>query len=68
MPDPESKKRWDAENVTMLSVKLFKNTDADIHEYMNRKLEQGIPRAALIKKALRYLMKAEQDENNYATD
>lgn len=51
MPDYESKKKWDKENVVFVTTKLFKSTDADILDFL-----EGKSRAAEIKKALRYYM------------
>ena len=30
MPDSEAKKKWDSENTVVVTMKLNKNTDADI--------------------------------------
>ena len=51
MPDYESKKKWDKENVLFVTVKLFANTDKDIREFL-----EGKPRSTIIKIALREYM------------
>lgn len=48
MPDYESKKRWDKENVLFVTTKLFATTDKDILDFL-----AGKPRATIIKAALR---------------
>lgn len=63
MPDSNAKRRWDSENVIIFSTKLFKRTDADIVEFVRSKMEQGIPRGALVKTALREMLKAEQAQS-----
>lgn len=35
MPDSEAKKKWDAENTVVVTMKLNKKTDADIIEKLN---------------------------------
>ena len=57
MPDYESKKAWDKENVVFVTTKLFKSTDADILEYLDGKV-----RATEIKRALRLLIETEKGE------
>lgn len=57
MPDYESKKAWDKENVVFVTTKLFKSTDADILEYLDGKV-----RATEIKRALRLLIETEKKE------
>lgn len=57
MPDYESKKAWDKENVVFVTTKLFKSTDADILEYLD-----GKSRATEIKRALRLLIETEKKE------
>ena len=53
MPDSEAKKRWMAENTTVIRVKLNHNTDKDIMEYI-----KGVASiAGLIKVAIREYMK-----------
>lgn len=48
MPDCESKKKWDKENVLFVTTKLFATTDKDIIEFL-----EGKSRATIIKAALR---------------
>lgn len=57
MPDYESKKKWDKENVLFVTVKLFANTDKDIREYL-----EGKPRSTIIKIALREYMEKHKGE------
>ena len=37
MPDAPSKRKWDKENVVLISIKLMRKTDSDIIEYLNGK-------------------------------
>lgn len=57
MPDKESKKRWDKDNVLFVTTKLFASTDADIIAYL-----EGKPRATVIKAALREYMQRHPDD------
>ena len=34
MPDAPSKKRWDAENVRIISIKLFRKKDQDVIDFL----------------------------------
>ena len=43
----EQKAAWDKANTTMVPVKLNKNTDADILEYLADKSKQTIIKAAI---------------------
>lgn len=47
MPDAPSKKRWDAENVRIFTVKLFRKTDEDVIEYLEPLNKRNIILAAL---------------------
>jgi len=47
MPDPPSKVRWDAENVRIFTVKLFRKTEQDVIEYLEPKNKRNIICAAL---------------------
>ena len=47
MPDSEAKKRWIKENTVYATVKLNKNTDADILAYLEGKQRQTVTKAAL---------------------
>lgn len=40
MPDGKGKRRWDAENTTMVSLKLNNKTDADILAALEGKARQ----------------------------
>ena len=53
MPDSEAKKRWMAENTTIIKAKLNHNTDKDILEY----IEGSASVAGIIKAAIREYMK-----------
>lgn len=57
MPDGQGKRRWDAENTTMISLKLNNKTDADILEAL-----EGKPRQTEIKRLVRAGMEAEKRE------
>lgn len=47
MPDAPSKKRWDAENVRIFTVKLFRKTEQDVIEYLEPRNKRQIICAAL---------------------
>lgn len=47
MPDAPSKKRWDAENVRIFTVKLFRKTEQDVIEYLEPRNKREIICAAL---------------------
>lgn len=47
MPDAPSKKRWDAENVRIFTVKLFRKTDEDVIEYLEPLNKRNIILTAL---------------------
>lgn len=47
MPDAPSKKRWDAENVRVFTVKLFRKTEQDVIEYLEPRNKREIICAAL---------------------
>ena len=53
MPNSEAKNKWDRENSIVFSIKLMKKTDADIIEFLNSQLAQGISKGQTIKIALR---------------
>ena len=57
MPDGKGKRRWDAENTTMVSLKLNNNTDADILAAL-----EGKARQTEIKRLIRAGMEAEKRE------
>lgn len=57
MPDGQGKRRWDAENTTMISLKLNNKTDADILDAL-----EGKPRQTEIKRLVRAGMEAEKHE------
>lgn len=57
MPDGKGKRRWDAENTTMVSLKLNNNTDADILAAV-----EGKARQTEIKRLIRAGMEAEKRE------
>lgn len=43
----ESERRWKKENTTMVAIRLNKNTDSDILEYLEGKQNQTVIKAAL---------------------
>lgn len=47
MPDSEAKKRWDAENVRIFSVKFFRRTDNDVIEFIEKHNKRNIILAAV---------------------
>ncbi len=51
MPDAPSKRRWDAENVKVITFKLFLKSDSDIIDFLEDK-----PKAIVVKLALREYM------------
>lgn len=57
MPDGKGKRRWDAENTTMISLKLNNRTDADILEAL-----AGKSRQTEIKRLVRAGMEAGRHE------
>ena len=57
MPDSPSKKRWDAENTKIFSVKLFRKTEQDVIEY----LEDRNKRETIVK-AIRMLKESERED------
>ena len=57
MPDKESKKKWDKENVVFVNTKFFKRTDADLLEFLD-----GKSRSTTIKIALREYMERHKEE------
>ena len=42
MPDSEAKKKWDAKNVRIFTVKFFRKTDRDVIEFLEGKNKRGI--------------------------
>ena len=57
--DSEAKKRWDKENISVFSVKLFRKTDQDIIEYFSKNVTKERSRYQIVKQALRLLMAQE---------
>lgn len=55
MPDCNGKRRWDAENTTMVSLKLNNKTDADILSAL-----EGKARQTEIKRLIRLGLEAEK--------
>lgn len=43
----ESERRWKKENTTMVAIRLNKNTDSDILEFLEGKQNQTVIKAAL---------------------
>lgn len=58
MPDSAAKRRWDAENTTIITLKLNHRTDADILSAL-----EGMPRQTEIKRLLRAALEAEATKN-----
>ena len=58
MPDCNGKRRWDAENTTMVSLKLNNKTDADILSAL-----EGKARQTEIKRLVRLGLLAEKRGN-----
>lgn len=60
MPDSEAKKRWMKENTVQIGLKLNKNTDGDILNYL-----AGKPNQTEIKRILReYIRNANENANS----
>lgn len=60
MPDSEAKKRWMKENTVQIGLKLNKNTDGDILDYL-----AGKPNQTEIKRILReYIRNANENANS----
>ena len=57
MPDAPSKRRWDAENTIVFSIKLMKRTEEDIVKFLDDCVSRGVSKGAIIKTALREYMK-----------
>ncbi len=55
---PQSQLKWEKENTVNISAKLSKKYDKDIIDYMESQTE---PKAAIIKKAIRLMIKAETE-------
>lgn len=47
MPDAPSKKKWDAANVKIISVKFFRKKDQDIIDFLEGKNKHDVIAAAL---------------------
>ena len=62
MPDAPSKRRWDAENTMVFSIKLMRRTESDIIDFLNENLSRGISKGATIKAALREYMQNHKGE------
>lgn len=54
MPDTEAKRRWDAQNTAIVTLKLNLRTDADILSAL-----EGKPKQTEIKRLLRSALEAE---------
>lgn len=59
MPDPESKKRWDAENTKLITIKLMRRTDQDVIEYL-----EGKNKRTLICTAIREYIENHKEEQH----
>lgn len=57
MPDSEAKRRWTAENTTLISLKLNNHTDADILAALDGKARQ-----TEIKRLIRVGLAAESEQ------
>ena len=57
MPDSASKKKWDKENVVLVTAKLFRSTDSEVIEFLD-----GKPASTVIKVALREYVKNHKGE------
>lgn len=62
MPDSEAKKKWMSENSIVFSVKFMRTTEADMIEYMEKHMKNGVAKGTLIKKALREYMTNHPEE------
>lgn len=47
MPDSEWKKKWDAQNTRIFSVKFFRRTDNDVIEFLESRNKRNIICAAI---------------------
>ena len=56
MPDAPSKRRWDAENTIVFSLKIMKRTETDIYDFLKKCQANGIGKGTIIKTALREYM------------
>lgn len=57
MPDSESKRRWDKENIWLVAIKFHRKYDADIVQYLEAHNDE---KQTLIKLALREYMTSHQ--------
>lgn len=55
---PQSQLKWEKENTVNIAAKLSKKYDKDIIDYMESQAES---KAAIIKKAIRLMIKAETE-------
>lgn len=62
-----ARKKWDAENTVIFSVKFFKSSESDLIQFMDSKVDKanGIGRGTILKKALEMYMRAEIAAGNY---
>ena len=56
MPMSEAKRKWEAKNALVFSVKLMRKSEPDLVEYFDKMLERGIGRCTLVKLAVREYM------------
>lgn len=56
MPDSEAKKKWSRENMLLIGLKLHRQKDADIIDYLTK---QGPEKQRAIKRAIRLLITSE---------
>ena len=47
MPDSPAKKKWDAANTRIFSIKLFRKTDNDVIEYLENRNKRDTLCAAI---------------------
>ena len=63
MPDSEAKRKWIKENTIIFSIKLMKKTEADIIEFLDQQMSNGIAKGTTIKTALREYMDNHKEVN-----
>ena len=63
MPDSKAKREWMKENSINLTVKLMKKADMDIICFLGEMSDNGTPKGAVIKLALREYIKNHSDHS-----
>lgn len=62
MPESEAKRKWEAKNAIVFSVKLMRRTEPDLVEFLDKMLARGVGRCTMVKTALREYMENHKEE------